>query len=772
MKRILPFCLISAVASTTHGAGVTEMARRLAQRLARKRAGREKMPTFLVLLTFCAVGIAPAQYDNNQTAVFNGTSSYFAVPSHSELSPTSQITIEAWIKPTFTAGGNIKTIWGGNYNLAELYLGIYWNGGYLYFKANGPDPGLFSKTPITPNQWTHIAVTYDGAESKIYLNGILDTSAARAFGVGVLTDSTFIGGCLFNGSMNLFFPGEMDNLRLWSIARTQGDIQRDMNIPLQVFKPTGPYAGLLDSWCFDSFLPLVDGSGAVNNNCLNRNVTFRSYNQKPVNYVDYNNCLVLDGQSWCAAPDITDFDPTSGVTVEAWVRPSPNATPSNNIIVSKNYFSSYMLNLQQQSGGVNVVQFYPKGGAGVYVETPSSFEIPFYQWTHVAATYDGTTTKVYINGKEALSSNAITGSIGTNTDSLKIGTNNSAGYNEFFFNGMIDEVRIWNYARTQTQINELMFATMTYVTTGLGLYNFNEWTNSLNSYSAAGYVPDLVFRGNAFISSPVQQSDFFDRPPIITSELGTNFADGTWLTSTKRALIPDGLPTGFIDSVLVITPGIVSSLKMFVLVNHLLVSDLTVQLVAPSGFSSIMFNGQGGGNNDLMTIFDDTADFSVMSGILPPYSPTIKPAAALSGFNGQSAAGWWKIRVVDNNFSYPGYFHGWGLRPTITPTGVDLSSPHAPTKFKLYDNYPNPFNPSTVIRYQLPVASHVTLKIYTLLGKEIAMLADVIEDAGYKSMEWDASALPSGVYFCRLEAVATAEPYARFTEAIRVTLLK
>ncbi|MFA5804572.1 MAG: alpha-amylase family glycosyl hydrolase [Melioribacteraceae bacterium] len=77
-----------------------------------------------------------------------------------------------------------------------------------------------------------------------------------------------------------------------------------------------------------------------------------------------------------------------------------------------------------------------------------------------------------------------------------------------------------------------------------------------------------------------------------------------------------------------------------------------------------------------------------------------------------------------------------------------------PTEFKLEQNYPNPFNPTTVISYQLSVAGHVTLKVYDILGREVATLVDEFKQAGKYNSQFSIlnSQLSSGVYFYRLTA--------------------
>jgi hypothetical protein len=72
--------------------------------------------------------------------------------------------------------------------------------------------------------------------------------------------------------------------------------------------------------------------------------------------------------------------------------------------------------------------------------------------------------------------------------------------------------------------------------------------------------------------------------------------------------------------------------------------------------------------------------------------------------------------------------------------------------YNLYQNYPNPFNPSTLISYQLPASAFVTLKVFDILGREIKIIVNEYQYAGKHSMEFNASDLPSGVYFYRIDA--------------------
>jgi hypothetical protein len=96
---------------------------------------------------------------------------------------------------------------------------------------------------------------------------------------------------------------------------------------------------------------------------------------------------------------------------------------------------------------------------------------------------------------------------------------------------------------------------------------------------------------------------------------------------------------------------------------------------------------------------------------------------------------------------------------------VESTNSDAPNDFSLSQNYPNPFNPNTVISYQLPVNGNVTLKVYDILGNEIATLVNEEKPAGEYEVEFNGSNLPSGIYFYQLKA-------EQYSETKKMILLK
>ncbi len=85
--------------------------------------------------------------------------------------------------------------------------------------------------------------------------------------------------------------------------------------------------------------------------------------------------------------------------------------------------------------------------------------------------------------------------------------------------------------------------------------------------------------------------------------------------------------------------------------------------------------------------------------------------------------------------------------------------------YDLDNNYPNPFNPSTVIKYEIPDAGFVTLKVFDVLGKEVKTLIEGYKTEGRYEIEFDATNLPSGIYFYQLRA-------GNFNQTKKMVLMK
>ena len=113
----------------------------------------------------------------------------------------------------------------------------------------------------------------------------------------------------------------------------------------------------------------------------------------------------------------------------------------------------------------------------------------------------------------------------------------------------------------------------------------------------------------------------------------------------------------------------------------------------------------------------------------------------------------------------------------ITVLSVKNASSGIPTSFTLENNYPNPFNPSTTIQYGIAQASRVTVKIYSVLGQEVATLVNGVQGPSYYSVVWNGTnsrgtMASSGVYFYRISAVPVDGKSQTFMQVKKMLLMK
>ncbi len=156
------------------------------------------------------------------------------------------------------------------------------------------------------------------------------------------------------------------------------------------------------------------------------------------------------------------------------------------------------------------------------------------------------------------------------------------------------------------------------------------------------------------------------------------------------------------------------------------------------------------------------ATTSASEGILGTLYFTVSSLAPIgtimidSVYHGASTDIWSGIGFADaagNELKLPSSFTPGKIMVRM-PTAVDdLSGEQSlPTVFEMAQNFPNPFNPTTVIDFTLPMSGHVMLEVYNVLGQKTATLLDKTMSAGFHQVEFDAGSSPSGIYFYRLSS--------------------
>jgi len=144
-----------------------------------------------------------------------------------------------------------------------------------------------------------------------------------------------------------------------------------------------------------------------------------------------------------------------------------------------------------------------------------------------------------------------------------------------------------------------------------------------------------------------------------------------------------------------------------------------------------------------------------------------EPQGEAVGWEPEEIGGYYTISEERQGIPAHLYFY-----PRLDPPIIVADDSGLLSVYYLNQNYPNPFNPATVIKYQIPDAGFVTLKVYDVLGEEIATLVNEEKTTGTYELTWNAENLPSGIYFYRIQAVPTGRQAGSFVETKKMVLLR
>jgi hypothetical protein len=146
---------------------------------------------------------------------------------------------------------------------------------------------------------------------------------------------------------------------------------------------------------------------------------------------------------------------------------------------------------------------------------------------------------------------------------------------------------------------------------------------------------------------------------------------------------------------------------------------------------------------DITNIDDDPTLAFDIQGQSRPASATLKDVGCDEYATGATTNR--PLRLSDVGPAYLG-----GPATGVLDDRMNVRDAATPSGFVLEECYPNPFNPTTVVRYQLSVASRVDLRVFDLLGREVAVLVNGWQESGFHTASFNAAGLPSGMYLCRL----------------------
>ncbi len=406
-----------------------------------------------------------------QALSFDGVDDYVNIAT-SSFTPPSQFTYAAWVLPvpTGTVSGNIFELRIFDADLA------------IYLDAGVPTFGWFASSPLSggsapPNQWTHIAASWDGSNRRLYVNGVLVNSGSAA-GAGSLSNTPYYWAAIgraddggWSGGQDAYFSGKIDDVRAYSRALSAEEVKRLYTLGattrIGTTIATNPELenGLLGHWTFDG--EDVDISQP------NAEIRDRSVTGAHGNWLNHATTTapgpIGQALSFDGVDDIIfiDSDVANSITSTAsfctWVNMREWATADGD---QDKLFQAgdsvdtalYVLNFDnavRDNGSHRDLLFH------AYSETPVVYsgigsEIDLNEWNHICVVHQNTpkTTLFYVNG-HAVSTTGTTGDISGDEITTELGGHGPSGSGTDHMNGSLDDVRIYSRALSAEEVKRL-----------------------------------------------------------------------------------------------------------------------------------------------------------------------------------------------------------------------------------------------------------------------------------------------------------------------------
>ncbi|KAF0221999.1 MAG: thrombospondin type 3 repeat protein outer membrane domain-containing, partial [Rhodospirillaceae bacterium] len=361
---------------------------------------------------------------------------------------TGDFTIEAWINPDAMMASGNRVILAKEYGDSDQRFRLFLNNGKLTFMAGDDADGLGlngtyevqAGAGIALTEWSHVAVTRSGNTFSLYIDGQRVDSAVSDTVIDISADAPLLIGAATGipmegqpAGVTDMFSGAVDDIRLWTTARSPIQIAQGLHTTM-----TGNEAGLYANWTFEgvdySDVAVADRAGGNQKLDLNGAHVLAP----PANAMTF-----LGGGGLHANQVVTAT--TGNLTMEAWVKWDGSA--GGQYIVYQGDSSFNGLGLLIDAGG----HFAGLAGGNGWVNTNTSAKVGV--WQHVAVTHDNNQWHFYVDGEAVDITAGYNTSFAPAQGHTAIGST-AAGTEGF--HGQIGEVRIWDGALTQTDIQANM----------------------------------------------------------------------------------------------------------------------------------------------------------------------------------------------------------------------------------------------------------------------------------------------------------------------------
>jgi hypothetical protein len=436
-------------------------------------------------------------------AELNGTSQYFDAADSEALSMTGDVTLSAWIEPDdITGSQNIVGKWDGS---NESYLLALSGGELRMYVDAAANYETTTSTPISGNTMIHVVGVYDASEQRVvlYVDGQAQASTTSGTIPGSIGDDAgefVVGAEDSSGTPANYFDGHIDDVRIYSRAL----------LPTEVVDLYNWAPGPVGYWKFDEGVSgdaqtLYDSSGNNNNG-----TTYDGANNSGMN-CDIpgkygNSCKFDSSDDYIAVSDSADFkvDDTDNFTGMFWIHADSWPGTSRGLLTKRNTYTTMDWGLYYTVG--TQVQLGLGEQNADYVFGSDDVVIPTQSWHHVAFTKSGTTYKLYIDG--VLESTDTSSQTWTDSEDFTFG--NAGPGESYSLDARLDDIKIYNYARTQAQIIQDMNgghpAPGSPIGSALSHWKFDEGYGT-DAHDAVGNYDGVLTCSGATCSNPTWKND-------------------------------------------------------------------------------------------------------------------------------------------------------------------------------------------------------------------------------------------------------------------------